>query len=93
MFIKTITGTTQIHQLITFNYLNISQSLINGWSVWPLRMLALERLKRYSFVENLHFFGLGVFSGERFKSKGFFDTDYKMAISVQNPTLKENHFL
>ena len=76
-FIKTITCTTQIHQPITFDLLNISQSLRNGRSVWSPRMLALEWQKRYSFVKNSHFFHWrGVFSGERRTSKGMFKVNY-----------------
>ena len=48
----------------------------------------VKTIKTIFFTEKFKFFSKEVFAGERFKIKGLFYTNYKMAISVQNPMLK-----
>ena len=56
--------------------------------------IAKKKPIRTIFVaEKVKFFDKKVFSGEGFRIKGLFYTNYKMAISVQNPMLKVNYFL
>ena len=67
-----------------------------GLRVGPRRNEFLTLKKTIdSIVKMSNLFGREVFSGERFSgmSLPLFDTDYKMAISVQTPMLKVNYFI
>ena len=89
-FIKTINCTTQIHQLITFDYFE-HQSITE-----KMRGACGDRektMKTIFVAEKSNFIRKKVFSGERFRIKGLFYTSYNMAISIQNTMLKVNYFL
>ena len=51
----------------------------------------VKTIKTIFVAETFNFFGKKVLSAERFRIMGLFYTNYKMAISVQNPMLKVNY--
>ena len=89
-FIKTITRTTQIHQPITFDYFEHQPITDKMGGACGDRV---KTIKTILVAEKIKFFGKKSFSGERFRIKGLFYTNYKMTIPVQNPMLKVNYFL